>query len=102
MQETAKDRRRAVTMDNAYYSRLYGTAILVESARQSGEWRDRPDVTLKHSAGGALAEIEFPGGGLGGGTLDNLLPLDGVVGTTRVVVGRRNFAFTTASGAHPG
>jgi hypothetical protein len=91
-----------ILLENDYFSRVEGTAILVQSASHAGECRNDSDCTRKHSAGGIGVKITFPNGGMSPSTIDNLLPLDGVISRASVTVRGRTFNFETASGPHPG
>jgi hypothetical protein len=91
-----------ILLENHYFTRLDGTAVLVTAAQHDGQCTDATDCTLKHSAGGIAVKIKFPGGDTSPGTIDDLLPLEGVVSRATVSVEGRQFTFVTASGAHPG
>lgn len=91
-----------ILLENQYFARVDGTAVLVTAAQQEGQCTDAADCTLKHSAGGIAVKITFPGGDTSPGTIDDLLPLEGVVSRATVTVAGRQFRFVTASGAHPG
>jgi len=90
-----------IRLENQYFSRVEGTAVLVASANHEGVCTTTADCTLKHSAGGIAVKITFPRGSTTPGTVDDLLPLDGVVSRATVTVRGRQFSFVTASGAHP-
>jgi len=90
-----------ILLENRYFARLDGSAVLVTAAQQEGQCRDTADCTLKHSAGGLGVKIRFPGGGTSPQTIDNLLELEGVVSRATVTIQGRQFTFVTASGAHP-
>jgi hypothetical protein len=91
-----------ILLENQYFARVDGTAVLVPAAQQEGQCTETADCTLKHSAGGIAVKIKFPGGDTTPGTIDDLLPLEGVVSRATVTVEGRQITFVTASGTHPG
>ena len=90
-----------IEIDNTYYTRFEGTAILLESASHAQVCADTADCTLKHWAFGVGVQIKFPGGGATPTGVDDLLPLDGVISRATVSVRGRTFRFETAAGSHP-
>jgi hypothetical protein len=90
-----------ITLDNTYYSRFEGTAILVEAAAHEAVCTKETDCTLKHWAAGVGVKITFPGGGTSPAGVSDLLPLDGVVSRATVTLRGRTLRFETAAGDHP-
>jgi hypothetical protein len=90
-----------ILLENQYFARVDGTAVLVAAAQQDGQCTEAADCTLKHSAGGIGIKIKFPGGDTTPGTINDLLPLEGVISRATVTVEGRQFTLVTASGAHP-
>jgi hypothetical protein len=90
-----------IEVDNTYYTRFDGTAILLESASHQRVCTNTSDCTLKHWATGIGVTLEFPGGDASPTGVTDLLPLDGVVSNATVLVRGRTFRFATAAGSHP-
>jgi hypothetical protein len=90
-----------IELDNTYYTRFEGTAILLESASHARVCTNEPDCTLKHYAFGVGVQIKFPGGDASPTGVSDLLPLDGVISRATVAVKGRTLRFETAAGSHP-
>lgn len=86
-----------IIVRNTYYAEVQpgvfasvvGDAVVCANASSCGD---------KHWAFGATIKIPFPGGG----ALDGLLPIDGVVTEHQVRINSETFTATTAVGKHPG
>jgi hypothetical protein len=91
----------SIEIENTYFATVNDFPIPVQAAHHEGVCSNSSDCKLHHSAGGILADIKFPDGGISPGPIDDLLSLKGVVTRARVTIDGRMMTFTTAAGLHP-
>jgi len=85
-----------IVIRNVYYSETQPGVFA--SLEKIAVCANASSCTQKEWAVGATIKVPFPGGG----AIDGLLPIDGVVTEHQVRIGADTFTATTAVGKHPG
>jgi hypothetical protein len=86
----------SILIQNTYFSEI-SPNVFSNFEAQPKECRNASSCTQKEWAIGGTIEVPFPGGG----DIDNLLPIDGVVTRHEIRVDGDQFVELTASGKHP-
>lgn len=95
-----KKKADSIYIQNTYYSSINDTPIPVKTASHQKTCTQSSGCKLHHWAFGFGVDIKFPDGGATPGTVDDLLPIQGVVTEARVTVDGETVSFTTATGIH--
>lgn len=90
----------SIHIENTYYSSIDDRPIPVRTASHQKTCMGASDCKLHHWAVGLGVKIKFPDGSATPSTVDDLLPLKGVVTVARVTIGGQTASFTTATGLH--
>jgi len=94
-----KDAER-ITISNTYYAEV-ATGVFAELPAPPRTCNNTSSCEQKEYAFGAGVKLKFPDGGVSPSTIDDLLPVDGVITRHEILVDGRPIVAVTSKGKHP-
>jgi hypothetical protein len=85
-----------IVIQNTYFSEI-SPGVFSNAQKAPKQCQDSSSCKQSEWAVGGAIKIPFPGGG----TIDNLLPIDGVITRHEIMVDGQTFVEMTAKGKHP-